>query len=451
MVTSLRSARIFAVGVLVGLATTPLRPAHADDPKRTRPDYEGRPPAPTTPGEVARWGPRILFSPIYFTTEYLIRLPIGALEVAAERSNVPRALYDFFTFGPNHKAGFAPIAFVDFGFNPSVGIYTFWDDAFFKGDDLRLHVSGWPSDWLGGSAVQRIRFHHDDEIALKFVGIRRPDHAFYGTGPRTLESSQSRYGEDMLDGAVTAAFRLWRSSKVETGVGVRYASFNDGHYGSDPGIIGAVSRGFFPLPDGFSNGYTAQYNHVLAAIDTRLPFPSDGTGFRLEAEGDEGNDVGQFPGSGWLRWQAAAGGFLDLDGHRRIVSLSFEALFSDPLGSRPVPFTELVSLGGDAAPMPGFFPGRMIDRSGAVATLRYRWPIGPWLDGSMQAAVGNVYGAHLDDFDPRLLRLSAALGLESDSSPDSNFQLLLGMGTETFEHGAQVDSFRLAFGTSRGL
>ena len=99
--------------------------------------------------------------------------------------------------------------------------------------------------------------------------------------------------------------------------------------------------------------------------------------------------------------------------------------------------------------MPGFFPGRLIDRSAAVATLRYKWPIGPWVAGSIQGAVGNVFGRHLDDFDTKLLRLSAAVGIESDSSPDSSFELMFGLGTETFEHGAQVDSLRFLVGLSR--
>lgn len=101
--------------------------------------------------------------------------------------------------------------------------------------------------------------------------------------------------------------------------------------------------------------------------------------------------------------------------------------------------------------MPGFLPGRMIDRSAAVATLRYRWPIGPWLDGSLQAAVGNVFGEHLDDFDPHLLRVSAALGVESDQAPDSSLHFLIGFGTSTFEQGGRIDSFRLAIGTDTGL
>ena len=44
-----------------------------------------------------------------------------------EKAEVPAALYDFFAFGPDHKAGFVPIAFVDFGFYPSVGVYAVFE------------------------------------------------------------------------------------------------------------------------------------------------------------------------------------------------------------------------------------------------------------------------------------------------------------------------------------
>jgi hypothetical protein len=99
--------------------------------------------------------------------------------------------------------------------------------------------------------------------------------------------------------------------------------------------------------------------------------------------------------------------------------------------------------------MQGFFPGRLVDRSAAVLTLRYKWPIGPWISGAMRAAVGNVFGEHLDGFDPGLLRFSDTIGIESDSSPDSNFDAIVGFGTETFDHGGQVDSIRVALGVSR--
>jgi hypothetical protein len=78
--------------------------------------------------------------------------------------------------------------------------------------------------------------------------------------------------------------------------------------------------------------------------------------------------------------------------------------------------------------MPGFFPGRLVDRSAAVATLAYKWPIAPWIAGSLQAAVGNVFDRHFEGFDTRLLRFSGAFGIESDSSPDSSFEFLMASG-----------------------
>jgi hypothetical protein len=440
------------------LADSPQAPLESPppSPRRPLPDYDGRGPAPTTPGDVALWVPRVILSPVYFTTEWLVRRPLGAAISAAERADLPNTLYNFFAFGPDHKAGIAPIVFVDFGFNPSVGVYGFWDDAFFKGDDLRAHASFWTDDWIGASLVQRVRFHGKDSVQLKLVGVRRPDHVFYGIGPSTLQSAQSRYGEDKLDFGALFEHPMWRASKIDAGIGVRSVSFRDGHYGGDAGILENVAAGVFPLPDGFARGYTAEYNDVLVAIDSRRPYPSEGSGVRLEAQAEQGSDLRQSPGAGWLHTAAGAGGFWDVNGNRRVVSLSVLTMFSDPLGTRPVPFTELATVGGDVpspgafpAPMPGFFPGRLVDRSAAVATLRYKWPIGPWIAGSLQGAVGNVFGDHLQGFDTRLLRFSGAFGIESDSSPDSSFELVVGFGTETFEHGGQIDSLRLAVGITR--
>jgi hypothetical protein len=426
-------------------------PALPPSPKRALPDYGGEP-SHASAGDAALWVPRVIFYPVYLVSEYVIRRPLGAAESAAERANLPGKIYDFFTFGPDHKAGFLPIALLDFGFKPSVGVYAFWDDAFFNGDDLRLHASTWGPDWLAGSLVQRIRFNAKDNVQLKLLAIHRPDYVYFGEGPSSLQSSESRYGEDRIDGQIKPTFRLWRSSVVETDVGVRYASFYNGNFGNDPTLLHQVAAGVFPLPAGYTTGYTAEYNGARAALDTRRPYPASGSGVRIEAQFEQGNDVAGVPTSGWLKYQGAVGGYLDIT-HRRIVSLTVAALFTDPLGNDPVPFTELVSLGGDLAragvlPMPGFFPGRLVDRSGAAATLEYRWPIGPWLDGSMQVAVGNVFGEHFDDFDVKLLRLSASLGIETDSSPDSNFHILIGMGTETFDQRTKVDSFRLAAGVS---
>ena len=116
-------------------------------------------------------------SPLYLTSEYVIRRPLGALLVGRRALQPAHAsLYDFFAFGPDHKAGFAPIAFVDFGFNPSVGVYAFWDDAFVKGNDLSVHGSTWGADWLAGSLTERIHLARQGHPAPSTVtGVHRPD------------------------------------------------------------------------------------------------------------------------------------------------------------------------------------------------------------------------------------------------------------------------------------
>ena len=98
--------------------------------------------------------------------------------------------------------------------------------------------------------------------------------------------------------------------------------------------------------------------------------------------------------------------------------------------------------------MPGFLPGRLFGRSAAVATLSYHWPIWVWLNGTIEASLGNVYGAHLDDFRLPLLRLSSAIGIETAGVSDNPVQILFGLGTETFESGAQLNAFRFVIGTS---
>src|SRR5258707_8726804 len=156
--------RFRAVAVALSVALTLATGGGAAESKRKLPDYGNRGEKPTTVGDVAIWVPRILLSPVYLVTEYGIRWPLGTLIASAERAHVPEALYNFFFFGPDHRAGFAPVAFVDFGFRPSVGLYTFWDDAIFRGNDLRLRGSTGGGDWLAAALTERIRFRDADSL-----------------------------------------------------------------------------------------------------------------------------------------------------------------------------------------------------------------------------------------------------------------------------------------------
>ena len=460
--------RWIALGVGALLALTH-RPAHADVPgpsatvpapastKRPVPDYDGRGP-PSSAGNAALWLPRLLLSPLYLVSEYVLRRPLSVAIPAAEHADLPRKVYDFFTFGPEHKAGIVPTALAEFNFNPSIGVLAFWKDAGFKGDNLSLHAEAWPNAWVAGIFSQTIQLDASHALLIHASAIKRPDKVFYGLGPNSLQSSQSRYGAQKIDAGGAYERRFWRSSRIQTAIGVRDTSMYNGKYGSDPSLAQEAARGAFPVPYGFGGEYTAEYNRVEAAVDSREPAPRLGSGARLELTGEQVSDMRTSPGSGWLRYGATAEGFVDLDGYGRILGLSVSTVFVDPLGEQPIPLTELVYLGGDH-PMAGYYEGRLRDRSAATATASYSWPIGPWLDGSLQLAVGNVFGTHLSGFDAGLFRFSGALGLsvapcalgaapecQTRGFQDAPLELLVGIGSETFDHGGQIDSVRVMFG-----
>jgi hypothetical protein len=456
------SVGIFLVLSCLGSAGSALA---ADPPKRQLPDYDGRGGPPESPGRKALWVPRVLLSPLYFVSEYVVRRPLGYAITAAEKAEVPAALYDFFAFGPDHKAGIVPIALVDFGFEPSVGLYAFWDDAGMTGHDLRLRGSTWGKHWLSGTAIERFQFGDRLELGWTVTATRRPDLAFYGLGPDTRESGLMRYTGKSVDARVESRLGVWSSSWLEASFGYRGNSFGHSDYdASERGspdyqesVDEAVKRGRIPAPPGFETGYRAPTARVRLVLDSRPAprnepgvEPASATGLRLELDADQGVDLKSSVSSGWLRYGGTVGGFVDLGDSGRVVSLSVSALLSDPLGERPVPFTELTTLGGTNL-MPGYRLGRLYDRSAMVATLRYSWPVWIWLKGSLQLAAGNVFGEHWSGFRVERNRLSGAIGIESNSSRDSIFQALIGFGTETFESGAKVDSLRILVGARNGF
>jgi len=364
------------------------------------------------------------------------------LMTAAEKAEIPTKLYDFFAFGPDHKLGILPVGFVDFGFNPSVGLYAFWFDAFnIKNNNLHTHYEAWPDDWIAGSMTDRIQLDPDRALTFRVSGVRRPDEVFFGIGPSTPQSNRSRFGSHRFDARTTFDARVWRSSTIETAIGIRKVDVGPGHYGNDV----SIENGNFPTPFGFQRGYTSPYVRALAAFDTRRK-GGLGSGVRAEVDGEQGVDVERSPSFGWFRWGAVASGIVDLGDHGRVLTLKVGFYFVEPLGNGPIPFTELVTLGGHEW-MPGHFPGRLVDHSAAVSSLQYTWPIAPLLSATLKAGVGNVFGDHLAGFRPELLRLSGAAGLAITSNPP--IELLVGFGTDTFERGATVDSFRFSFGVPR--
>jgi hypothetical protein len=419
-------------------------------PKRPLPVYGEHRPRSDAVRDVLLWVPRVILSPLYFVSEYVIRRPLSLVIPAAESAELPRKIRDFFLFGPDHEAGIVPVGYAEFGFNPSVGVFGFWNDAFAKDNDWSLHAEAWPTAWYAFTLKESARIDGQRVVRFELTGIHRPDRVFYGIGPRTLESSQSRFTEAVADENVTLDWRPLRDLRLQVSLGLRSESLGPGAYGTDPSLEREATTGVFPVPYGFDGRYTAEYNRVVASFDSRRAAPAPGSGVRGEARLEQGSNLLGTPESGWIRYGATAGAFADLDGFRHVLGLSVTATFADPLGDRPVPFTELASLGGEA-PMLGFFPRRMLDRSAAAAALHYAWPVAPGVSGSMEAAVGNAFDQHLQGFRPDLLRFSGDIGLATPEKSGYPIEATIAIGSETFEHGGQIDSVRFKVSVNHGF
>ena len=176
----------------------------------------------------------------------------------------------------------------------------------------------------------------------------------------------------------------------------------------DPTLTQRVERGELPPPPGFQENTTAAGLSFRGSFDTRAP-DVNRSGIRVGVAVAPSVDVTRGFDRSWIQYGAGIEGSWDVNGRGRILSLGVLAQFADPLGSQPVPFTELVTVGG-AEPFVGFLRGRLRDRSAIGAQLSWRWPVFAYIDGVAGVSFGNVFDAHLQNFRWDLLRLSAELG-----------------------------------------
>jgi hypothetical protein len=345
---------------------------------------------------------------------------------------------------------------IDFGFAPSVGLYAYWDDAGFKGHELRFRGSTWGPHWLSGSLKERLQFEKL-VVSLKGKLTKRPDLTFYGIGPDTRESELVRYSGKTAYAHAQTSFLFGENDWLETTVGYRGASFGHSDYDLEnrgkpeyePSLDDAVKAGNLPEPAGFRDGYRTVFAGSRLVLDSRGRRHMT-RGVRLDVSAEESVNLGATPTAGWLRYGGTLGGFVDLMQGGRLLGVAFSAELVDPLVAGRIPFTQLADLGGGST-MPGLRGGRLHDRSSAVLDVRYTWPIWFALRGSLQAGIGNVFGPHFSGLRPARTRLSSAIGLETSGSGDTIFQALLGFGTETLESGAALDSLRFVVGLRAGF
>jgi hypothetical protein len=434
-------------------------PAHADaepPPPRPVPDYDGRGDEPTTAGEVLLWVPRVLLSPLYLVSEYVVRRPIGWLITTVEREKIAGALLSIFQFGPNDEIAIVPTALIDLGFEPSVGVYARWNDFLTDDNKLRLHFATWGPEWLRLTLADRVEWR-DGKTRLQLRGeaTRRPDGLFFGIGQDSLEDNESRYAYRMLEGVLSFDTEAYRASSFHAFARVRDMRFGAEDTCCDEPSLAERLRGgslrtrsgdLASAPPGFG-GYTIYAHGAQLILDSRQERPAAGSGVQLGLDAEYAFDIHDPVPRQWARVGAAPSVFIDLTERNRVLHLGVIALLAVPLEG-DVPFTELPDLGG-TGPLKGFVQGWVIGESAAAASLEYDWPIWVWLDGTIHAALGNAFGPDFEGFDVEAGRFSTGIGIRTVDERDHAFDLLLAFGTEPLRDGGGLDSVRFVFGGTR--
>lgn len=422
----------------------------ADVPVREVPDYDGRERAPSTAARKLLWIPRVLFAPLYFLTEYVLRRPLSRLSRLAEQSTSDPLR--FFVFGKNQQAAIAPTLLVDFGEQPSVGFYFRWNDVGHPRHKLRMYFATWGRDWLRGSVLTRWEPEHERwRFELRFEGNRRSDGRFYGLGSeigshptRELANEGARFSYRLYDVSLAFEAEPWRASHFRAYVGVRETKMGNNIFRGES-IEAQVGRNVFRMPPGYPDGYFIWNQGFSFTLNTRQPRPANTSGLLLHVFGEHAFEINDPEGSRWVKYGASAGAFVDIRaGH--VIELVGSIKVADSIAGE-IPFTEVSDLGG-RGPMRGFRTGWLRGASAATLVMQYSWPIWSFLDGITHFGIGNVFDGRFDNFNIENMRMSFGIGFGAVNSLDHRFDFTVAWGTDTFERGPNVISTRIMGGAT---
>ncbi|MBO6937108.1 MAG: hypothetical protein JJ863_19205 [Deltaproteobacteria bacterium] len=418
-------------------------------PERAVPNYDGREPAPPSAGRRLLWIPRILLFPLWVVTEFVLRRPLSALTRWAEEraANTPseKSPLRFLVFDEG-RVQLIPTLLIDFGNQPSVGFYIRWNEAGHPNHQLRFHFAFWGPDWVKGRVTTRWEPPDGNMRAeLRLSAQRRADGRFAGLGSEARPDRGARYDWREMHALASFEVEPWRQSFFMVGAGVLDERFgNDGF--CCPTIEERVAEGVYgQLPPAYLDGFTAFHVDTDLHLDTRKDRGEGSSGVSLRLHGRYAVDLQAPDARRWLRFGGTLGAHWDASGHAHILSLLVGVQGAHAIEGQ-VPFTQQVELSGRGA-MRGFRPGALMGSTGATLTLIYQWPIwGDWLDARAHVSFGNVYDGRFEQFALDRQRMSFGIGIGAVDELDHYLDFTLAWGTETFEQGFQVQSFRLALG-----
>ncbi|MDB4970907.1 MAG: hypothetical protein JWN44_6596 [Myxococcales bacterium] len=320
-----------------------------------------------------------------------------------------------------YSISFTPVVGLRFFDQKLLGPSTNFEAQFLTGGVnviyAEVHARPTPNERAFQASINAIYNRRNDQV---FTGIG------YTTDDKRTVTVGSRYAVDSLDAGGLISTPLAPGLYVDAAGGFGLRRFGNGiHIADEPPIadiycvrdlsglckLGTVDEVRVP---GFNRGTQFFRAGATIRVDSRDNWYRPSSGALIEAGLDWTHGLG-FDTSHYVRAHAAVSAVLDLWQRSRTIVIRFEFNDVEPISGQPVPFTELISLGGPDT-FRGFRPGRFRNYSSVFAAAEYRWPIWMWMDATIFTEYGGVFGRAFEGFALERMKPDVGAGIRVRSS-----------------------------------
>ncbi len=415
--------------------------------ERRLPLYEGRRPPATEATDALIWVPRVLFSPVWLVTEFVLRRPLIFAVTGIEESQLIDRFVDALTFLDGDLTLF-PRFLADFGLRPSVGLSLLWSDFVTERTTFALNGSFWGPRWLTFNADLSMRPLRGDSGMLSIIPefVLRPDYPYYGFGHETFKGDEAFY--QARHARVRVQLRAWLEGLSRAGFALGYGHSTFLDEADGPAVDLALATNSFVE----FQAYQWLFARAFLELDSRDPDVefSPGSGVRAELASSMGFDPTETSRRA-LRFSGELSAFWDISSIHHILSVALHAAMLERLGGGPLPVTELIQMGG-AEQMRSFLPGRFVGDSAWSLAVSYRWPVWILLDAEVFAELGNAHPGRFEGFRFDRSYLGWGAGLRSNWSREVILSLIVGFGTDRLDQSDLRPALtRFTLNLSRGF
>ena len=314
------------------------------------------------------------------------------------------------TMTADGSRGVRPELSWDLSFAPAPGLSYFDHRTLGVGTSLDARaVSGGVDIVEGSVAVRPTRDGRRTQLRLALEYQRRDDQYFNGIGSF---HAGSRYSIDAVRGVVGLRVRVQRMFTVGLGGESAIKRFGEGNArAGDPGIaevycVRVLGRCVSGTVDprqvpGFAEGTQFARGSLSFALDTRdRPF-EPAAGLLVGGSADYTHGLGA-DASSYFRVTGQLGAAISVWRRSHTFVLRATTSVVEPTNDVPVPFSELLVLGGPDS-LRGVRPGAFRDSSLLLFSGEYRWPVWMFADAALFVDYGGTFGQNFRDFDARRL------------------------------------------------